>query len=398
MKIAMVSIYPPPNSKHSKMGGVASYTHNLVNSIPKDSEVVVISNKLQDVESNYVENGITIKRCWDKGIIYPFQIFFNVLSSKVDIVHIQHEFFLYGNGISAAIFPVLQLLLKLLNKNVVVTIHGIIPLSKLNDDFVEQNKLKGNKVVFKTELYWLTKFIVILSDRIIVHEDKLKEILESEYNCNSSKICVIPHGIENIKDSIENYKAKQMLGFENKKIVLFFGYLTGYKGIELLIESFNYIDDKEIVLIIAGGEHPRLKDDESYKNYIKELKKKAANTGKDIIFTGFVQEEKIATYFSAADLVVCPYTVFMASSGPLSLSLAYLRPFIVSEQLKDMIKSDDVIFRNDPKDLAEKISMILDKNNYLKNRSLNLCMKIRNERLWSSVSNRTYELYVELVK
>lgn len=396
MKIAMISIYPHPNSKHSKMGGVASYTHNLVNSMPKGSEVMVLSNRLQGIESSYMENGITIKRCWDKGIIYPFQIFYSILSSKVDIIHIQHEFFLYGNGISAAFFPVLQLLLKLLNKSIVVTIHGVIPLSKLNDEFIEQNKLKGNKVILKTELYYLVKFIVKLSDRIIVHEDKLKEILENEYNCNSSKICVIPHGIEDRKDSIENCIAKQMLGFKNKKIVLFFGYLTGYKGIELLIESFNYINDKDIMLIIAGGEHPRLKDDESYKNYIKELKKKADNTGKNIIFTGFVPEEKIAIYFSAADLVVCPYTVFMASSGPLSLSLAYLRPFIVSEQFKSLNGFDDIIFKNNPEDLANKTCLILDKDNSLKEYSLDLCRRLRNTRLWDFVSKRTYELYGRL--
>lgn len=398
MKIGIISIYPPPNSKHSKMGGVASYTHNLANSIPKDSEIMVFANKLQDIESSYTEDDITIKRCWDRGIIYPFQIFYNILSSRVDVVHVQHEFFLYGNGISAVFFPVLQLLLKLLNKPIIVTVHGVIPLSKLNDNFIEQNKLKGKKIVLKTELYSLVKFIVKLSDCIIVHEDKLKDILENEYNCNSSKICVIPHGIEDRKDLIENDKAKQMLGFQDKKIVLFFGYLTGYKGIELLIDAFNFIDDKEIMLIIAGGEHPRLKDDESYKKYIEELKKKANNTGKNIIFTGFVSEEKIAAYFSAADLVVCPYTVFMASSGPLSLSLAYLRPFIVSEQLIDLIKFDDIVFKNDSKDLAKKIGMIFDTNSVLKEESINLCKQLREKRLWNLVGNNTYEQYITLTK
>ncbi len=398
MKIGIISIYPPPNSKHSKMGGVASYTHNLANSIPKDSEIMVFSNKLQGTESSYIEDGITIKRCWDRGIIYPFQIFYNILSSRVDIVHVQHEFFLYGNGISAAFFPILQLLLKLLNKPTIVTIHGVIPLSKLNDNFLEQNKLKGKKIVLKTELYWLVKFVIKLSNCIIVHEDKLKDILENEYKCNSSKICVIPHGIEDRKDLIENDKAKQMLGYQDKKIVLFFGYLTGYKGIELLIDAFNFIDDKEIILIIAGGEHPRLKDDESYKKYIEELKKKANDTGKNIIFTGFVPEEKIAIYFSAADLVVCPYTVLMASSGPLSLSLAYLRPFMVSEQLIDLIKFDDIVFKNDSKDLAEKIGMIFDTNSVLKERSINLCKQLREKRLWNLVGNNTYEQYIALTK
>src|SRR3989304_4161881 len=142
MKIAMVSIYPPPNSKHSRLGGVASYTHNLVNSLPKNSvETTVFSNKLPDIESDYVENGITIKRCWNKGVMYPFQVFLNVLNSKADVIHIQHEFFLYGNGISAGFFPLMLLLLRLLNKPIIVTIHGVIPLSELNEKFIEENQL-----------------------------------------------------------------------------------------------------------------------------------------------------------------------------------------------------------------------------------------------------------------
>ncbi len=398
MKLAVVSIYPPPNSKHSRLGGVASYTHNLVNSLPKNSiETAVFSNKLPDIESDYVENGITIKRCWSKGVIYPFEIFLNVLKSKVDVIHIQHEFFLYGNGISAGFFPLMQLLLRLLNKPIIVTIHGVIPLSKLNEEFIEENQLNGNPVILKAGLYSLVKLIVMLSARTIVHENKLKEILQNEYKCNSSKIQVIPHGIEERKDSIESDRAKQLLGYQDKKIVLFFGYLTGYKGIELLIEAFDNLDDKDTILIIAGGEHPRLKEDESYKDYIASLKKKATDTGKNIIFTGFVPEEEIGIYFSAADVVVCPYTVFMASSGPLSLSLAYSKPFLVSESYKGAIECEELTFRNDPKDLAEKIGMIINAKNSLREHALQYCMQLRDERLWDTVSNKTYEVYGRLI-
>jgi glycosyltransferase involved in cell wall biosynthesis len=394
MKLAMVSIYPPPKSKHSRLGGVASYTHNLVNSMPKNSiETVVFSNKLPDIESNYEDNGITIKRCWDKGIKYPFQIFLNIFSSKVDVIHLQHEFFLYGNGISPGLFPLLQLLLKLLNKPIIVTIHGVIPLSKLNEEFIEENKLNGNPFILKAGLYSLVKLIIKLSTCTIVHENKLKEILQDEYKCNSSKIQVIPHGIEEREDSFESVRAKWRLAFQDKKVVLFFGYLTGYKGIELLIEAFDHLDDKDAVLIIAGGEHPRLKEDESYRKYIASLKKKAIDTGRNIIFTGFVPEEKIAIYFSAADVVVCPYTVFMSSSGPLSLSLAYAKPFLVSESYKGVIELEELIFRNDPRDLAEKIDLIINTKSSIKENALNYSMNMRKERLWNTIANKTYEVY-----
>jgi len=197
MNVAVVSIYPPPNSIHSRHGGVASYTHNLVNSMSKHSaKILVFSDKSQGVKSYYADNGIIIKRCWNKGMIYPFQIFFNVLNSKIDVIHIQHEFFLYGNGISAGLFPLLQMLLRLLNKPIIVTIHGVIPLSRLNKEFIEENKLNGTPVMLRAGLYSLVKLIVRLSTCTIVHENNLKEILTSEYKCDPSKIHVIPHGID----------------------------------------------------------------------------------------------------------------------------------------------------------------------------------------------------------
>jgi hypothetical protein len=62
---------------------------------------------------------------------------------------------------------------------------------------------------------------------------------------------------------------------------------------------------------------------------------------KHMTHTGFVPDEKVYLYYSAADLVVMPYEVFMSASGPFSRALAHQKPIILSEKLKDYTKSED---------------------------------------------------------
>ncbi len=396
MNIGIISTYPPPKLKHAMSEATSSYTHNLVNSLTeKGVDVTIFSDKLDGIDTNYVENKIQVNRCWDKGIRYPFQIFYNVFISKVEMVHIQHEFFVYGGGISVMIFPFMQLLLKLLNKPLIMTIHQVIPISKLDKKFIKNNRLKGRPLILKICLYFFIKMIVMLSTRVIVHENKFRDILKKEYNCNIKNVSVIPHGIEERKDAIEKNKAKKILGYSNKKIVLFFGYIAGYKGIETLVNSFKYIKDDDIILLIAGGEPIRLKGNKSQIEYIEMLKRVAKDINKNIVFTGFVLEKDIKTYFSAADIVILPYSANFGGSGSMSFAISYDKPFLVSEEFKGIELDDSMFFKRSPKDLANKINEFLN-NEQLVIKSLDHIKELKNKRNWKNVGHNISKLYFSL--
>lgn len=393
MQIGIVSKFPPIGQKHTAEGALTGYTKNLVTNLPINDKVIVYADKLEDSDCDYIEDGIHICRVWNKGILYPFKILAKILKHRPDIVHIQHEFFLYGEGLSSIVFLLLLLGLKLLRIPRIVTVHGIIPLSSIDKNFVKENKSYLPPFVVKLGFLFLTRFINYLSTMLIVHGEKFGKLLEKEYKCKSLKYRVIPLGIEIKKDGISKTDAECILGLRDKKVILFFGYITGYKGIDLLIDAFELLtkSNPNYVLIIAGGEHPRLKE------YIYELKDKARKISTShIIFTNFVPEDKIAIYFSASDIVVFPYTVGMASSASMSTTISYSKPFIVSDAFRDIVNIKEAIFDRNPIDLANKIKNCLD-NEAVQNRLLSLSIKLQEERSWDKISRSTYKLYNEIL-
>lgn len=185
MNVGIVSTHP------SFSGGVSSYTRNLMNSLEnEDVKIILFTNHF---EKKRLENHVI--SCWNEGLFYPFQIFKNLLKNKLDLVHIQHEFFLFGGLLSSLLFPFLLILCKLLRKPTIVTLHGIIPLSKIDQKFVKENAISGPPILLRFGIKLLTMIITFLSDAIIVHDNFFAKILRQDYQCSPRKLYIIPHGI-----------------------------------------------------------------------------------------------------------------------------------------------------------------------------------------------------------
>ncbi|RLG82244.1 MAG: hypothetical protein DRO40_08190 [Thermoprotei archaeon] len=347
LRIAIVSPYPPPGKKHVYGSGVVSYTKNLVEALrivaPQNVQIFVIADKLMNTRRVYREDGVYIIRCFSKNALYIFQIFRQICKIRPDIIHLQHEYFLYGGLLSAILFPFLVLLSRLIAKNVVVTLHhGVFPLSNLDDkDFRKENGLRGPPFLLKLGLLTITRMIALLAHRIIVHELFMKKYLVVDYKVPLHKIKIVPHGVENA-ETLPKEEAKKKLRLEGKTVLLYFGYLTGYKGIKEFLDAYKEIAKKipSTVLVIAGGPHPRLIKEKWYRDWIHDLVKKALAIQREIkdsgriVFTGYVPEDKIPLYFSAADIVVLPYKARIAASGPEALAIAFEKPYLISRGLE----------------------------------------------------------------
>jgi glycosyltransferase involved in cell wall biosynthesis len=319
------------------------------------------------------------------------------VNDDVDVVHIQHETYLFGGLFSAFAFPVLLAMLKLARKPVIVTLHGVIPLSRIDRVFLKENQINGNPILMKYGLSLLVKTIVSISNAIIVHEGALKEVLVKEYKCSFTKVHVIHHGIEEPKALVSAEEAKRKLGTSSRKVILFFGYITGYKHLELLIESARFINVSNWVMMIAGGSHPRLSEDPDYIKYLTDLKTEASQISKNILFEGFVSEPDIPTYFSSADVVVFPYNILISSSGPLSLAVSYRRPFLVSASFRDTVNYNEIVFGNNPKELADKLNLFFKDPQY-NFRVTKFADEFRLNRSWKKISQQTFTLYEESKK
>jgi len=390
--IGAVASYPPRKALHS--GAITFYMKDLAVSLKK-SEVGIICFA-DGSGDEYTENGIEIVRCWERGLVYPFSIFSQISkrANKIDLIHIQHEYYMYGDEISAALFPFMLLLLKFLRKPIVVTLHSALPVTDIDKTFIEENRVKGAPIILRGGLLLVTKLISLVSSRIIVHEKVLKERLFQQYKINKEKIEVVPLGIEN-RSPICRTEAKKQMGMGDKKILFYLGYITGYKGVENLVDAFKLLKGNEdYILFIAGSGPSRLKSNKNYQHYLKNIKDRGVEVSKNIIFTGFLHEAKLPLFFSAADLAVFPHKVKVGFSGPMSLAVAYELPFIASECFEGII-DEELLFKG-PHALAEKINRFFEDVEL--RRKISIYVKeLKEERSWDNVARQTHKLYENVI-
>ncbi len=165
------------------------------------------------------------------------------------------------------------------------------------------------------------------ADAILVHSWRDATTLISN-GVSESKITVIPHGnylhFCHYQD-LSQRRARQLLGLPlDARAVLFFGTISPYKGLDLLIEAFSRLsgDDSNIHLIIAG---PPTEDFAPYQRQIQQLHL-SDRIVKDLRYIPFAE---FARYFLAADLVAFPYRQ-ISQSGVLQLAYGYARPVVVT--------------------------------------------------------------------
>jgi len=124
------------------------------------------------------------------------------------------------------------------------------------------------------------------------------------------------HPVYNCYD-FEKYtkvSAKSELKLTEKKVILFFGYIKPYKGLELLIRSFPSILEKlpDAYLMIVGEVYG---DDTVYSNLIKKL-----NIENNVTFLNrFVTNEEVELYYKAADVLALPY-ISATQSGVIQIA------------------------------------------------------------------------------
>jgi len=391
-RIAIVSPYPPPKEKHVYGSGVISYTKNLVNALKDvvlpNIKIFVVADKHKGIPHVYREDRVYVIRCFSKNVLYIFQIFKQLCRIKPNIVHIQHEYFLYGGLLSATLFPLLVLFSRLVAEKVVITLHhGVFPLSNIdNRDFRKENGLKGPALLLKLGLLTITKMIALFAHKVIVHELFMKKYLVTDYKISTHKIKIIPHGVEDVKQ-LPKEESKRKLGLEGKTVLLYFGYLTGYKGLKELLDAYRDVAKKipNTVLVIAGGPHPRLIREKWYRDWIRDLVKEALaiqweikDRGK-IVFTGYVPEDEIPLYFSVADIVVLPYKARIAASGPEALAIAFERCYVIES-----------VGHKNTYTLSSSITSALLSIEACRNRSADL--KIL--RAWSNVARQHLRIYL----
>ena len=378
MKVTLIGTLPP-------IKGLSPYCQELLKSLSKNIEVEFIGFKklypdfLYPGGTRVKDNNYKtpeIKNAEIRNILTyynPFSWIWAGLSAKGEIIHAQ-----WWSHVLAPIYFVILSICKIRRKKIVITVHNVLPH--------ENNKMNN----------FLNKAILIFGDKFIVHNKKNKENLSNLYDIPKDKISIIPHGIlevASIKD-ISKKEAREHLKIpQNKRIILHFGNIRNYKGLDVLLESLKFIREEieDAIFIIAGRPWGNW---EKYEEIIRN------DSISDIIIKklDFIPPSEVEYYFSAADVVVLPYKYFDSQSGVGALALPFKKPLIVTNVggLPDFVKDERVIAKpNNSEDLARVIIKVLKNDDILRKLSRD-SEELLKKYNWDEIAKKTIELYAHL--
>lgn len=132
-----------------------------------------------------------------------------------------------------------------------------------------------------------------------------------------------PHPLYNhFGEKINAAQARKELGIDpDKKTLLFFGLIRDYKGLDLLIEAANQLDDS-YQLVIAGESYG------SFDKYTEQIKN-TRNPQKFKVFNRYISDNEVPLFFSASDVCILPYRS-ATQSGITSIAYHFELPLIAT--------------------------------------------------------------------
>lgn len=364
-------------------GGSCLATHSLVKTISQSEDVKVFTTSMDSRDHVERMGNLEIYRYATRInlITSPisFGLFSKPLKHEVDLLHVSFD-------MPPGPFAGLRYARK---KDVplVVTYHG-----DWDPDYGSFARKMGVKVN--------NKFVHSLLSRadVIISPSKTYAQNSKYLRDHLAKVRVIPNGIDlaefQTKYSKEESREKLDLPTDDQ-IILFLGYLTPYKGPDILLRTFSQIvrSRPDTTLVFAGN-----------GSMEEELKETAHKLGvKDqVIFAGFVEKEDRSLYYRSADVYCLPSFMStecyplaileaMASQVPVVTSQIGGIPDIVEDQVNGLL-----VPPQDENRLKDTLITLLDDPEMCEKLSENAYQGI-GKYSWDIIATETLKLYQELL-
>ncbi len=376
-RVTLIGTLPP-------IKGISPYCHELLKSLSVKNKVEFIGFKKLYPDFLYPGGDrfkdkdfkqIKFKNAEIRNILTyynPFSWLWAGLTAKGGVVHAQ-----WWSHVLAPAYITMLSIAKLRKKKIILTVHNVVP-----HESTAINRLLNASVMY-------------FGDRFIVHNKNNREELSKRYDIAKEKITVIPHGIlipVPIK-GIKKSDARRYLNIQDdKKVILFFGNIREYKGLDDLINAMADIvkEVPEALLVIAG---------KPWKKWDKYEKIICKNNLENYIYKklDFIKPTEVEYYFQSCDLVVLPYKYFDSQTGVGALALPFKKALLVTDVggLTDFVKDEGAIVKPNSKDLSKKITKLLKDKKALDKLSDDSKF-IAEEYIWDEISAKTNKLCVGL--
>lgn len=209
----------------------------------------------------------------------------------------------------AALGTILRMVKKNSHTRVVAIADNIVPHEKRPGDLA------------------LTKYFIKPCDAFITMSENVLKDLQRFVSGKPAK-----HVLHPLYDSfgipISKEEARNILGISKEdKVLLFFGFIRKYKGLDILLESLAILTKPpqkitNLRLMIAGEFY---EDERIYQEKIDQLGIREYL----ILKTNYIPEKEVKNYFCAADVVIQPYRN-ATQSGVTPLAYHFEKPMIVT--------------------------------------------------------------------
>ena len=331
---------------HPLRGGLASYNERLAKQfIDEGNEVTIYTFSLQypsfifpgttQYSTESKPSNLTINVCINS--INPFnwiKVGNNLKNEKPDLVIVRYWLPFMG--------PCLGFILRQIKKNKQTKIVCIA------DNIIPHEKRFGDKA--------FTKYFVQPVDAFITMSDKVMTDLKLFVPTKPTQL--VPHPLyDNFGEKVSKEEARLKLGIKNEELILlFFGFIRKYKGLDLLLNAMKIIKNSKFniqnsKLLIAGEFY---EDRKAYDEQIEKLDLQESL----ILHTDFIPDSEVKYYLCAADVVVQPYKN-ATQSGVTPLAYHFEKPMIVTNVggLPSLVPNNKVGLIAEPnaESIAEKI-------------------------------------------
>jgi glycosyltransferase involved in cell wall biosynthesis len=236
----------------------------------------------------------------------------------------------------------------------------------------------------------LTNFYLRHSDGFILLSESNKKELEELRPGAKYIIHSLPFH-DHYTPRIPEKEAREKLGLpQDKKILIYFGFIRDYKGLDLLIESMKYLDDSYLLMIVGEvyGE---------FTKYQQQIDSLDLNS-RIVKYINYIPDTEIPTYFSAADVCVLTYRS-ATQSGIVGISYQFDVPVIVTDvggfkELVDENKTALVVKNLDPKEISEAVRKYFAEG--LKEKFIPGIAAVRQKHSWDGLAQDVIKLYQSL--
>jgi len=230
-----------------------------------------------------------------------------------------------------------------------------------------------------------TKYFLKKNHGFVVMSDSVKkDLLKLQ---PSAKYISHPHPLyDHFGKKVDSSEAKKKLNIpESKKVILFFGFIRDYKGLDLLIDAMSKLND-EYLLVICGEVYG------SFKKYAEQIEKLGIKN-RILQHIRYISDDEVPVFFSSADVCVLPYKS-ATQSGITSIAYHFDLPLIATDTggLKEVILHNKTGIIADSPDstlIAKAIDTYFSQN--LKSKFQEEIKLLKNKLSWSGFSNAIIE-------